>query len=152
MSQKIFNDTGLLIDDGYSAEEYQERPDWDPNLMSIVDTGQTFKEFSLNPVASGRVPDRQVWFYFPTLNLFFQSTRKTHAIIAAAKTLFASERWSEIEDILEEHGPIYEFLARLDLQKVRHKIARARSLGLITDTEVQQLSNLVSHLPNGNGS
>lgn len=149
MAQKILTDSGLLIDEGKTAAEYTSAPDWDPAVYQIVDTGQTFDPFVTDPVTSGRVPNRQTWFYLPSLNKFFQSTRKVHAIIAAAKSLFTVARWSEIEDIIEDQGPVRAFLDSLDLGKIRRKISRARAAGLITQAEVDALQALVAHLPNG---
>jgi len=138
MAQKIFTDCGRLIDSGKTAEEYQEQPDWNAAIHDTVDTGQTFD-----------LSTRQMWFYFPTLGLFFESTEKQHAIFAAAKTLFTATRWKEIEDILDSQGAIREMIARFDLTLARRKIARARAQGLITAIETTALANLVAHLPNG---
>ena len=138
MAQLINSDTGILVEEGKTEAEFLAWEGYDPTHNEVVDTGQTFE---LN-----RVPKRQIWFYFPSLNIFVQSTRHQHAILTAAKSLFTETRWDEIEDILEEHGAINEILNRLDLRKMRRKIQRARQKGLITAAEVSALSDLVAHL------
>lgn len=135
MAQKIMKDTGLLLEDGRTEAEYTADPQWNDLYFDVVDTGQTFEE-------------RTIYFYFPTLNQFFKSTKRIHAVYRAAKTLFTESRWDEIEDILDEHG-IREHLHTFDLSKARRKIQRARSKGMLTATEVQSLADLVAHL---NGS
>lgn len=135
MAQKILSDSGLLIEAGKTTSEFESAGDWDPINCQVVNTGQTFDS-----------DDRSKWFYFPTLNTFYQATSKKHAVFAAAETLFTAERWTEIEDILDERGSVRESLARLDLTRARRKIQRARTLGLITVAEVQALAQLVAHL------
>ncbi len=149
MAQKIFIDSGMMLDEGRTPAEYMAQADWNPAIMQIVDTGQVFDQLDMGPPATGRVPQNQKWFYFPSLNQFFQSTDKKHAIIAAAETLFTAERWEEIMDYIDEQGGFQRQLARMDLKTARRKIQRARAKGLITTDEVQALAELVAHLPNG---
>lgn len=134
MAQKIFLETALLVEDGRTAAEYQSDPDWDPLVFDIVDVVQTFNDFT-------------PYFWFPTLNQFFASTPKFHAIFRAAKTLFTPSRWDEIRDALESRGGVLEHLNQFDLPTVRAKVIKARDAGLITVAEAQDLAQLVAHLP-----
>ena len=133
MAQKIFIETGLLIEDGRTQAEYESDPEWDPSQHSVVDTGQSFN-------------DRSIYFYFPTLNLFFLSTNQIHAVYRAAKTLFTESRWDEISDILDDYD-VWRMLHTFDMAVAKRKIVRARTIGLLTVAEVQSLSALVAHLP-----
>lgn len=147
MAQKIFVDSGLMIDEGKTPAQFMAEPDWDPAIMQIVDTGQVFDQLDMGPPATGRVPEGQKWFYFPSLDQFVISTSKKHAILAAAETLFSASRWEEILDYIDEQGAFRSMLNRLDLTTARRKIQRAKNKGLITTAEVQALSALVQHLP-----
>jgi len=147
MAQLIFLDTGMMLDAGHTQAEYEARDDWDPLSMAVVDTGQTFEPFNPALPAQGWVPKCQKWFFFPTLNSFFQSTSKKHAILSAAETLFSPSRWDEIKSAVEEQGSFSRSLSRLDLSEARKKIIRARDKGLITPQEVSDLAALVAHLP-----
>lgn len=133
MAQKIFLDTSLLIEDGRTQAEYEADPDWDPAIFGIVDT---FQVFDLDTV----------YFYFPTLNLFYKSTETIHAVYRAAETLFTQSRWEEISDLLDEFD-IWRMLNTFDLAVAKRKIIRARDRGFITVAEVQSLAALVAHLP-----
>lgn len=133
MAQKIITETGLLVEDGRTQTEYESDPDWDPSNFSVVDTGQILES-------------NTIFFYFPTLNLFFKSTPQIHAVYRAAKTLFTTTRWDEISDLLDEHD-VWRMLNTFDLAIAKRKIIRARDKGLITVAEVQSLADLVAHLP-----
>lgn len=134
MAQKMLLETGLLVEDGRSVAEYMADPNWDPLIYQTADVVQAFD--SENP-----------WFYFPTLNQFFRSTPRIHAILRAARTLFTATRWDEIIEHLEEQGAIPQYLGQLNLPVVRRKILKARDKGLITASEVSDLAALVAHLP-----
>lgn len=134
MAQKIFRETGLMMEDGRTIAEYQADPDWDPLIHDVVDVVQTFED---------SVP----YFWFPTLNQFFKSTRRVHAIFRAAKTLFSASRWEEIRDALESRGGLLDHLANFDIPSVREKVIKARDAGLITVAETQDLAQLIAHLP-----
>lgn len=151
MAQLIFKDSGLLLDEGDTAENYADtdkHPEYDPNFHDIVDTGQTFQTFVMTPgqPTTGRVPDRETWFYVNGVGKFYLNQRRRHAILSAAAELIGEARWEEIQDALEEQGPIHEYFADLDLQTVKRKVIRAREKGLITQAEILQLRSL---LPNG---
>lgn len=133
MAEKILTETGLLIGWGKSQAEFEAETGWNPAIMSVVDTGQTFE-------------DQTIYFYFPTLDQFYKSTPKVHAVYRAARTAFTSERWDEIRDILDEHN-LWHHLNTFDMTVARRKVQRARSKGLITVDEAQTLSQIVSHLP-----
>jgi hypothetical protein len=154
MAQKILKDSGLLIDEGRSQSSFESDVDWDPAFYEVVDTGQVFEPLDVPPEgpptgpATGRSPKRQTWFYLPSRNLFFENTRRSHAIFAAAKSIFTPERWDEIEDALDEYGPIRDLLNRMDMTRLRRKVQKARAAGLITVAEAQALADLVDHLPN----
>lgn len=147
MAQKVFVDSGMMLDEGKTPFQFMAEPDWDPAIMQIVDTGQVFDQLDMGPPATGWTPEIQKWFYFPSLNLFFLSVGKKHAIIAAAETLFTVSRWEEILNYIDEQGGFQELLHRLDLTMARRKIQRAWSKGLITTIELQALADLVAHLP-----
>lgn len=148
MAQKIFVDSGLMLEEGRTPAQFMAEPDWDPAIMQIVDTGQEFDQLDMGDGAStGWVPEIQKWFFFPALDMFFISTNKKHAIIAAAETLFTAERWEQILDYIEEQGGFQTLLHRLDLNTARRKFQRARTKGLITNAEMQSLGTLVEHLP-----
>jgi hypothetical protein len=147
MTQKIFVDSGMMLDEGKTPAQFMAEPDWDPQIMQIVDTDQEFDQLDMGPPATGRVPENQKWFYMPSLNRFFLNTRRKHAIVAAAETLFTAERWEQILDYIDEQGDFQALLHRLDLKTARRKIQRARAKGLLTTDEVQDLGDLVAHLP-----
>lgn len=149
MSQLIFKDSGLLLAEGQTQAEFEADPGYDSAFHQVVDTGQAFETFVMNPgePTVGWVPTVQKWFYFPSLDQFVQSTSKKHAILAAAETLFSASRWEEILDYIDEQGGFRSMLNRLDLTTARRKIQRARDKGLITVGEVQALAELVQHLP-----
>jgi len=152
MAQLIFKDSGLLLDEGDTASNYADtdkHPEYDPAVHEIVDTGQTFDPFVMNPgqPTTGRVPERQTWFYIAAMNKFYLNTRRRHSILQAAKELIDDDaRWEQIQDALEEQGAISEYFAELDLQSVKRKVIRAREMGRITAEEVATLRSL---LPNG---
>lgn len=148
MAQLIFKDSGLLLAEGQTQGEFEADPGYDSNFHQVVDTGQEFETFVMEPgePTVGWVPTVQKWFYFPTLNLFVQSSRKKHAILAAAETLFSPSRWDEILNYIDEQGGFRTMLHDLDLSTARRKIQRARDKGLITAAEVQALAELVAHL------
>lgn len=148
MAQLILKDSGLLIEEGNAAALAAAN---DPAFYAVVDTGQVFDAFDMTPgqPTVGRVPDRQVWFYFPTKNRFFQSTRKYHAIEKAIGDEFGAARGEEILDYLERFGPIRETLDKLDTKKARRKLVAAVNAGHITAQEAQALRDLIVHLPNG---
>lgn len=138
MAQLIFKDSGLLLREGDIASNYQDLelyPEYDPAVHQIVKTGQTFH--------IKRVPWRQVWFYISSMNKFFQSRRRRHALLVAAEEIIGATRWEEIQDALEEQGPIHEYLADLDLQTLKRKVQRARSKDLITADELSALAGLL---------
>lgn len=138
MAQLIFKDSGIMLHQGKTAAQYAdtlETPDYDPAVHQIVDTGQIFNV--------NWVPDREVWFYFSGPDKFYQSTRRKHALLAAAEELIGPTRWEEIQDALEEQGPIMEYLASLDLATLKRKVLRAQSKGLITAGEVTLLQGLL---------
>lgn len=136
---QLYNiDSGLMIDAGHTFEEYQSRPEWDALIMAVVESGQEFEE--------ARVPKRQIWFYFPNLNLFFLNERTEHSIMKAAKYYLGESRWEEIEETLESLGSFHDDLDRLDIKKVRRKLKKAREQGLITVTELKNIKDIVSHI------
>lgn len=138
MAQVYLLDSGLMLAQGESAAHYQnlaQNPDWDPTKHGIADTGQTFDV--------NWVPKRQVWFYVPARAKFYQSERRKHALLAAAEDLLGQTRWEEIQDALEEQGPLHEYLADLDLKTLKRKARRARDKGLITTAELQSLADLL---------
>jgi len=132
MAEKIFKDTGLLLEFGKTQSEFEEGIDWNPDFHYVVNTSQTF-DFN------------KIYFYFPTLNLFFESTRNIHAVYRAAKTLFDDERWEEIQDVLDEYD-VWRQLHSFNFALARRKILRARDIGLITSQEVSDMAALVAHL------
>lgn len=138
MAQLINSDTGLLIEEGADQATYEDMDYYDPSVHQVVNAIQSF---DLN-----RVPKREVWFYFPILNLFYQSTREEHAIVVAAKNLFAEDRWDDIEEALDEIGSIDELLNRLNLKKVKRKFQILLEKGLVTSGELQTLRDLVAHI------
>lgn len=133
MAEKILTDTGLLLEWGKTQAEFEAELGWNPSIMDVVDTGQGFE-------------DRQIYFYFPTLNQFFKSTPKLHAVFRAAKTIFTESRWDEISDILDQYS-LRDQLNTFDMTTARRKVQRARQIGLITAAEAQSLADLVAHLP-----
>ncbi len=148
MAQKVFIDSGLMLEEGRTPAQFMADPDWDPAIMQIVDTGQVFDQLDMGDGPStGWVPEIQKWFYFPSLDQFVLGTGKKHAIIAAAETLFTAERWEQILDYIEEQGGFRTVLNRLDLSTARRKFQKARTKGLITTAELQSLGTLVEHLP-----
>lgn len=138
MAQIYLLDSGLMLHQGESAEHYQDldkNPDWDATKHGIADTGQTF---DIN-----WVPKRQVWFYVPARGKFYESKRRRHALLVAAEEILGQTRWEEIQDALEEQGPLHEYLADLDLRTLKRKAQRARQKGLITAAELQSLAELL---------
>ena len=144
MAELIFKDTGLLIDEGDTAENYMERIEFDPEFHQIVNTGQQFNRSSTKCHLM-RSPMRQVWFYFPTLNKFFLNERSEHSAIKAFKSVLGPERFTDIMDDLEETGPIHDCLHALDIPKLRRKLERLRQKGLISIQERVNLDDLVIH-------
>ena len=129
---------GCAFHEGDIASNYQDLelyPEYDPAFHDIVETGQNFH--------IKRVPWRQVWFYISSMNKFFQSRRRRHAILVAAEEIIGATRWEEIQDALEEQGPLHEYLADLDLQTLKRKVQRARQKDLITAGELSALSGLL---------
>jgi len=146
MAQLYLKDTGLLIDEGRSAEVYQGAPGWNPAYFAIADTGQEFKPFKMGDgPTTGRVPEREVWFFVPQDNLFYQSTPAVHAIEAAAKTSFSAGRWSAIKDAIEDHCDMRALLDRLEIPTLRRKIKRAFDLKKITAQELKRLRDVMKH-------
>lgn len=133
MAEKILIDTGLLLEWGKTQSEFEAELGWDPSTMDVVDTGQSFV-------------DATIYFYFPTLNQFFKSTPKIHAVFRAAKTIFTESRWDDISDILDQYS-LRDQLNTFDMTTARRKVQRARQAGLITAAEAQSLADLVAHLP-----
>lgn len=136
MAEKIMLDTSVLVDAGKTQAEFEAEDGWDPAIYGVVDSGQTFD-----------IPIRDIWFYFPTINEFFISTPKFHAVLRACKTLFTSSRWDEIRACLDEQGSIDYLLGCLDMISIRTKMIRARDKSLITTPELEAMETMVAHLP-----
>lgn len=139
MAQLYYQDSGGMIHQGKTTEEYQNDPFyvWDPKVHSIATSSQTFPQKWV----------RKRWYWLPVLGKFFTRTDGSHAILVAASTLFTRARWEEIEDFLEEHTDIERIVSRGNFKKLRRKIQRVENKGLITAEEAQLLADLVAHLP-----
>jgi hypothetical protein len=131
MAQLYNNDTGLMVDQGKTAAEYGDWPDIAE--QTIVDVVQTFP-------ADWKA---YAWFFVPTANKFYHTTIDRHALWRAAKEIIGPTRWEEIEDALDEQGPINEYFKTLDFPKIKRKVLRAQEKGLITAGEVSQLQSLL---------
>ena len=137
MAQLIFKDSGLLIHEGQPPIIYQNWPSYNEETHTIVFVEQEFPN---------RRRENQIWFYFPTLDLFFQNDRSEHAAIKAFRTLLDAERFYEIIDCLDECGAIHECLHCMEIAKFRRKLERLRSASKITIQEKTIMDDLVVHL------
>ena len=142
MAQLIMKDSGLLIEEGRTQQQYESDPGWDPNYFSVVDTGQTFDQLDLDPVASGRVPDRQVWFYVQSLDQFFQSTGPKHAYLSALETQFSPGRWTALINGID--WPINELLHELKMDDVNARLTLEQSGGLMDAGELAGMTAVCS--------
>lgn len=131
-----FKDSGLLVAEGESQEQLEARPEYDPTVHGISDTGQTWHP--------ARVPRREVWFYIKSENKYYLSTRTKHSIVSAAEEKIGAARWAEIEDEIEDVCPLGELLAVRDLVKFKRKVERAFDKGNITFAEVLSIKALVN--------
>jgi hypothetical protein len=142
MGQLFYQDSGAMIHQGKTLTQYQSEPMWslNPDVHAIADSDQEFPD---DWETGGR------WLFIPSLGKFFRRLDDLHPILVAASTLFTSERWEEIEDLLDEVGNVNLLLRRKHFKKLRRKVQRARSKGLITVDEAQKLASVSAHLPNG---
>jgi hypothetical protein len=134
MAERYFLDSGLIIEAGKSTEELQASPDFDEGTQSVADTGE--------PALSEGIPEGETWFYITGAGCY-QTSLKRHAYLRAMQDVIGEPRWQEIEDALEEQGPLKEYLANLDFPKLKRKAQRARDKGLITQAELTALSALL---------
>lgn len=132
MSELILKDSGLLVD---VADEF---PEVDENFYQIVNSGQTFDQ---------HVPNREIWFYCPSTNTFYQNNRKRHGLFNAIDSRFTLDRirWDEIQEVLEDIGA-NDLLNNLNIVLLRRKLSRAQQKGLISDDERQTILSIVDHL------
>lgn len=132
MSELILRDSGLLVD---VADEF---PEVDEKFYQIVNSGQTFFR---------RLRDRQIWFYCPNTNTFYQNNRKRHGLFNAIDSRFSQDRirWDEIQEVLDDLGA-NDLLKNLNIVLFRRKLIIARRKGLISDDERQTILSIVDHL------
>lgn len=142
MAQLYMIDSGGMIHQGKTVAEYQSEKFWSWNPVFHATAAST-QEFPAEWKKGGR------WIFIPSLGKFFQRVADLHPILVAASTLFTPERWEEIEDILDEIGNVNQLLRDKNFKKLRRKVQRARSKGLITVEETQSLASVVAHFPNG---
>lgn len=134
MAQIYYHDSMMMVHQGETVDDYEENwPDYDSATQTITASAQVFQENW----------DRFAWFYMPSIGEYFKTTDKRHAYFEAAKALFSASRWEEIEDGLDEVGPLNQYFASMDLPKIKRKVQRARDLGIITTAELQALSGLL---------
>jgi hypothetical protein len=132
MAQLIFNDTGMLVDQGRSAVEYENDPDFDPGIFQVVDVVESF------------LPGT-IYFYFPSLNMFFKFTLRKHAISRAFQHVLSPTRIQEIIDDLESNGSIYYHINRLNIEQIRRKINRLYDNAKLTLEERDDLIAVLAH-------
>lgn len=134
MAEIYHKKSGKLCDTGKTQIEllnlvwYKRKPD----DFAISDTGQLFDAWQT------RISNNENWHFVENLNLYFISKRDSHGWISACKTIFTTERWEEIDHILED-DLIVKLLWKGDLARLKKKIQRARSAGRLTTADVQTL-------------
>lgn len=132
MAQLIFKDSGILIHQGKTTTEYENDPDFDSQIHQIVDVSGLFLD--------------DIYFYFPTLNNFFKSNSKGHAIARAIKQIIDPGRIDALIDALEENGSFHAYLNSFNIQMIRRKINNANAKFDISIQERDDILNLIAHL------
>lgn len=120
-----------MVHQGETQTTYEGWPD--VAQQTIVDTAQTFP-------ADWK---KYAWFFVATANKFYHTTGDKHALWRAAKEIIGAVRWEEIQDALDEQGPINEYFKHLDFPRIKRKVLRAEAKGLITSGELSQIQGLL---------
>ena len=127
----------MLIDSGKTQAQIESSLNWNPSTMEISDTGQIFNDIEM------RRTNFEKWHYAEGLNQYFQTTKENHGFMSAFSDLFSAERWEEIEHLLDEMG-VHRLLLRGDLARLKKKVLRAQSKGLIDAAEVLAMAQVVN--------
>lgn len=131
MAQLYLIDSGYMIHQGLGEMVYRAWPDFSSEVHGIADSVQAFPGDWQQQIAIRQ----SFWFWVPGQALFFQRNSEEHHLIAAARALFAPERWDEILEAIEEQGNFERACDKLKVEKCRKLINKAETKGQITLAE-----------------
>lgn len=139
MAQLYYQDSGMMVHQGYSVFFYQTDSfwAWDPAVHATTDYAQVF------------LPgwEDKIWFLVPGNSEYYARENDLHPLLAAASTLFTAPRWEQIEDYIDEYADINNLLALANYDKARHKFWILQDKALITAPEYASLISVLAHLP-----
>lgn len=135
--ESYLKSNGKLMESGKTSQQLKQALWWDKDKFGISDSGQTFDNLET------RRSKFENWHYAPGLNSYFKTERGSHGLVKAFETLFSTERWEEIEHLLDEMD-IHRLLDLGNLSRLKKKIIRARNNGLITSQEITLMAQVVN--------